>query len=120
MCPLNNALCEFASLQRSCLPRARADSEGYRRSQAANAGGVAVSGLEMAQNSARLSWSSEEVDGKLKARSCICTRIAPAQQRRISAVYLLQKHWLSSAAASAMPVAPCLRGFPFACYHFAN
>ena len=37
--------------------------------QAANAGGVAVSGLEMAQNSARLSWSSEEVDGKLKVRS---------------------------------------------------
>jgi len=36
--------------------------------QAANAGGVAVSGLEMAQNSARLSWSSEEVDGKLKVR----------------------------------------------------
>ena len=34
--------------------------------KAANAGGVAVSGLEMAQNSARYSWSSEEVDTKLK------------------------------------------------------
>ena len=34
--------------------------------KAANAGGVAVSGLEMAQNSARLKWSSEEVDEKLK------------------------------------------------------
>ena len=34
--------------------------------KAANAGGVAVSGLEMAQNSARLSWSREEVDDKLK------------------------------------------------------
>ena len=34
--------------------------------KAANAGGVAVSGLEMAQNSARLSWSREEVDEKLK------------------------------------------------------
>lgn len=34
--------------------------------QAANAGGVAVSGLEMSQNSARLSWSREEVDEKLK------------------------------------------------------
>ena len=34
--------------------------------KAANAGGVAVSGLEMAQNSARLSWSKEEVDDKLK------------------------------------------------------
>ncbi|KAK9810711.1 hypothetical protein WJX73_001208 [Symbiochloris irregularis] len=34
--------------------------------KAANAGGVAVSALEMAQNSARLSWTSEEVDNKLK------------------------------------------------------
>ena len=34
--------------------------------KAANAGGVAVSGLEMAQNSARLSWSREEVDTRLK------------------------------------------------------
>ncbi|RMF71607.1 MAG: NADP-specific glutamate dehydrogenase [Planctomycetota bacterium] len=33
--------------------------------KAANAGGVAVSGLEMSQNSMRLSWSREEVDGKL-------------------------------------------------------
>lgn len=34
--------------------------------KAANAGGVAVSALEMAQNSMRYSWSSEEVDEKLK------------------------------------------------------
>ncbi len=34
--------------------------------KAANAGGVAVSGLEMSQNSERLSWTFEEVDGKLK------------------------------------------------------
>jgi len=34
--------------------------------KAANAGGVAVSGLEMCQNSARLAWTSEEVDDKLK------------------------------------------------------
>lgn len=33
--------------------------------KAANAGGVAVSALEMAQNSARLSWTFEEVDAKL-------------------------------------------------------
>ena len=37
--------------------------------KAANAGGVAVSGLEMAQNSARLSWTREEVDDKLKVIS---------------------------------------------------
>lgn len=34
--------------------------------KAANAGGVATSGLEMSQNSARLSWSFEEVDQKLE------------------------------------------------------
>lgn len=37
----------------------------YGPGKAANCGGVAVSGLEMAQNSARLSWTREEVDGKL-------------------------------------------------------
>lgn len=35
--------------------------------KAANAGGVAVSALEMAQNSMRYSWSAEEVDAKLKS-----------------------------------------------------
>lgn len=35
-------------------------------SKAVNAGGVAVSGLEMSQNSERLSWKEEEVDEKLK------------------------------------------------------
>lgn len=34
--------------------------------KAANAGGVATSGLEMSQNSLRMSWTREEVDGKLK------------------------------------------------------
>jgi glutamate dehydrogenase (NADP+) len=38
----------------------------YAPGKAANAGGVAVSGLEMAQNSMRLSWPREEVDGRLK------------------------------------------------------
>ena len=36
-------------------------------SKAVNAGGVAVSGLEMSQNSMRYSWSAAEVDAKLKA-----------------------------------------------------
>ena len=35
-------------------------------SKAANAGGVAVSGLEMSQNSLRISWDREEVDQRLK------------------------------------------------------
>ena len=37
----------------------------YGPGKAANAGGVATSGLEMSQNSQRLSWSREEVDEKL-------------------------------------------------------
>ena len=37
----------------------------YGPGKAANAGGVAVSGLEMSQNSMRLNWSREEVDNKL-------------------------------------------------------
>lgn len=38
----------------------------YGPSKAANAGGVAVSGLEMTQNSMRISWTSEELDQKLQ------------------------------------------------------
>ena len=37
----------------------------YGPGKAANAGGVAVSGLEMSQNSMRYGWTREEVDGKL-------------------------------------------------------
>ncbi len=37
----------------------------YGPAKAANAGGVATSGLEMSQNSARISWTREEVDDKL-------------------------------------------------------
>lgn len=38
----------------------------YAPGKASNAGGVAVSGLEMSQNSERLSWTAEEVDNRLK------------------------------------------------------
>jgi glutamate dehydrogenase (NADP+) len=38
----------------------------YAPGKASNAGGVACSGLEMSQNSLRLSWTFEEVDQKLK------------------------------------------------------
>lgn len=38
----------------------------YGPGKAANAGGVAVSGLEMSQNSLHLQWTREEVDGRLK------------------------------------------------------
>lgn len=38
----------------------------YGPGKAANAGGVAVSGLEMSQNSERLSWTKDEVDSRLR------------------------------------------------------
>jgi glutamate dehydrogenase (NADP+) len=38
----------------------------YGPGKAANAGGVAVSGLEMSQNSLHLSWEREEVEARLK------------------------------------------------------
>ena len=38
----------------------------YAPGKASNAGGVATSGLEMSQNSLRLSWTRSEVDEKLK------------------------------------------------------
>ena len=42
-----------------------ANNMSYGPAKAANAGGVATSGLEMSQNSIRLSWTFEEVDEKL-------------------------------------------------------
>ncbi|KAM9906870.1 hypothetical protein OXX69_006645 [Metschnikowia pulcherrima] len=44
----------------------RAKGVWYAPGKAANCGGVAVSGLEMAQNSQRVKWTAEEVDSKLK------------------------------------------------------
>ena len=53
-----------------CTPEAIAAFQNakilYAPGKASNAGGVACSGLEMSQNSMRYSWSSEEVDAKLK------------------------------------------------------
>jgi len=40
--------------------------------EASNCGGVAVSGLEMAQNSQRLNWTSPQVDAKLKDIMAAC------------------------------------------------
>ncbi len=52
-----------------CTPQAvevfKAANIPFAPSKAANAGGVAVSGLEMSQNSEHLSWSAEEVDSRL-------------------------------------------------------
>ncbi|KZT18641.1 glutamate dehydrogenase [Neolentinus lepideus HHB14362 ss-1] len=47
----------------------------YAPGKASNCGGVAVSGLEMAQNSQRLVWTSEEVDARLKGIMTDCYNI---------------------------------------------
>jgi glutamate dehydrogenase (NADP+) len=61
-------VCEGANMP--CSPEAIALFLGKRilfaPGKAANAGGVAVSGLEMVQNSMRLSWLGEEVDARLQ------------------------------------------------------
>ena len=61
-------ICEGANMP--CTPEASAiflrKPILYAPGKAANAGGVAVSGLEMVQNSQRLSWLAEEVDERLK------------------------------------------------------
>ena len=53
-----------------CTPEAihvfQSNNIMYAPGKASNAGGVATSGLEMTQNSIRLSWTFEEVDAKLK------------------------------------------------------
>ena len=62
------AVCEGANMP-STLEASKYFIENnviYGPAKAANAGGVATSGLEMTQNSIRLSWSFEEVDEKLK------------------------------------------------------
>ncbi len=62
------AVCEGANMP-STLEAAKYFIEKkiiYGPAKAANAGGVATSGLEMSQNSLRYSWSFEEVDQKLK------------------------------------------------------
>ena len=61
------AVCEGANMP-STLDAAKYFIENnvvFGPAKAANAGGVATSGLEMSQNSLRLSWSFEEVDAKL-------------------------------------------------------
>ncbi|MEG1720239.1 MAG: NADP-specific glutamate dehydrogenase, partial [Pseudoflavonifractor sp.] len=60
-------LCEGANMPCTLEAIAAFQAAGilFVPSKAANAGGVAVSALEMSQNSLRLSWSFEEVDRRL-------------------------------------------------------
>lgn len=69
----------------------------YGPAKAANAGGVAVSALEMSQNSQRLSWTAEEVDARLKT---IMTNIF-ATARETAEIYGLGKDYLAGANIAA-------------------
>ena len=62
----------------------------YGPGKAANAGGVSVSGLEMAQNSMRLNWTHEEVDNRLRMimRSIHKTCLNTAEQYGLPGNYL--------------------------------
>ena len=60
----------------------KANNVLYGPAKAANAGGVAGSGLEMSQNSYRLAWSFEETDAKLKGimESIVANTLAAAKE----------------------------------------
>ena len=60
----------------------KANNVLYGPAKAANAGGVAVSGLEISQNSYRLAWSFEETDAKLKGimESIVANTLAAAKE----------------------------------------
>ena len=66
----NGCVCISEGANMPCTPEAisvfRKNKVLYAPGKASNAGGVAVSGLEMAQNSLRYSWTREEVDSRLK------------------------------------------------------
>ena len=66
----NGTIGVFEGANLPCTPEARAlileAGLLYSPGKASNAGGVAVSGLEMSQNSLRLSWTAEEVDERLQ------------------------------------------------------
>ena len=66
----NGCICVAEGANMPCQPGAvrqfRSNKILYAPGKASNAGGVAVSGLEMAQNSLRYSWTRDEVDQKLK------------------------------------------------------
>ena len=66
----NGCICVGEGANMHCTPEAISQFKEtkilFAPGKASNAGGVAVSGLEMAQNSLRYSWTREEVDGRLQ------------------------------------------------------
>jgi glutamate dehydrogenase (NADP+) len=77
-------VCEGANMP--CTPGAievfKQSKVLYGPGKAANAGGVAVSGLEMSQNSYRVSWSFEETDARLQSimESIVASSLAAAER----------------------------------------
>ncbi len=78
--------------------------------KAANVGGSAVSGLEMAQNSQRMSWSAEQVDEKLKEimKSCFKNGLETAKEYVVSAEGELPSLLVGSNIASFRKVAAAM------------
>ena len=66
----NGCICVAEGANMPCTPEAVIRFHEakilFAPGKASNAGGVATSGLEMSQNSLRLSWTREEVDDRLK------------------------------------------------------
>ncbi len=77
-------VCEGANMPSTPAAIAVYQNNGvlYGPAKAANAGGVAVSGLEMSQNSYRLSWTFEETDKRLQGimESIVAESLAAAKQ----------------------------------------
>ena len=62
--------------------------------KASNAGGVATSGLEMSQNSLRLSWTAEEVDEKLDELWFLYTKLVLSMGQRVAILITLKEQTL--------------------------
>lgn len=66
----NGCICVAEGANMPCMPEAvhkfQESKILFAPGKASNAGGVATSGLEMSQNSLRISWTREEVDNRLK------------------------------------------------------
>lgn len=89
----------------------RGESVWYAPGKAANAGGVAVSGLEMAQNSQRLTWAAEEVDKKLQQimKTCFKTGVVTAEQYTVHSEGYLPSLVIGSNIAGFIKVATAMQ-----------
>ena len=88
----------------------RGESVWYAPGKAANAGGVAVSGLEMAQNSQRLTWTAQEVDQKLQQimETCFLTGVKTAEEYTVNNEGFLPSLVIGSNIAGFIKVATAM------------